>query len=54
MIYREAGRRYIPIKFSVRGRDLSSTMQDVQSRIARSIHLPEGYHYGVGRASTTA
>ncbi|HEY6442017.1 MAG TPA: CusA/CzcA family heavy metal efflux RND transporter [Candidatus Acidoferrales bacterium] len=44
MIYREAGRRYIPIKFSVRGRDLSSTVQDVQARIARSIHLPEGYH----------
>jgi len=44
MIYREDGRRYIPIKFSVRGRDLSSTVQDVQARIARSIHLPEGYH----------
>jgi heavy metal efflux system protein len=44
MIYREDGRRYIPIKFSVRGRDLSSTVQDVQALIARSIHLPEGYH----------
>lgn len=44
MIYREDGRRYIPIKFSVRGRDLSSTVQDVQARIARSIRLPEGYH----------
>lgn len=44
MIYREDGRRYIPIKFSVRDRDLSSTVQDVQARIARSIHLPEGYH----------
>jgi heavy metal efflux system protein len=44
MIYREGGRRYIPIKFSVRGRDLSSTVQDAQARIARSIHLPEGYH----------
>jgi heavy metal efflux system protein len=43
MIYREEGRRYIPIKFSVRGRDLSSTVQDVQSRIAR-VNLPEGYH----------
>jgi heavy metal efflux system protein len=43
MIYREEGRRYIPIKFSVRGRDLSSTVQDVQARITR-IHLPEGYH----------
>jgi heavy metal efflux system protein len=45
MIYRENGRRYIPVKFSVRGRDLAGTIQDVQSRIARTVHLPEGYHY---------
>jgi len=44
MIYREGGRRYIPIKFSVRGRDLSSTVEEAQARIARRIHLPEGYH----------
>ena len=44
MIYREGGRRYIPIKFSVRGRDLSSTVEEAQRRIARGIHLPEGYH----------
>jgi cobalt-zinc-cadmium resistance protein CzcA len=45
MIYRENGRRYIPIKFSVRGRDLAGTIAEVQSRLLRSIHLPEGYHY---------
>ena len=45
MIYRENGRRYIPIKFSVRGRDLAGTIADVQSRLTRSIRLPEGYHY---------
>lgn len=45
MIYRESGRRYIPIKFSVRGRDLAGTMSDVQLRLARSVRLPEGYHY---------
>ncbi len=45
MIYRENDRRYIPIKFSVRGRDLSSTMEDVQSRLAREVQLPKGYHY---------
>ena len=44
MIYREGGRRYIPIKFSVRGRDLSSTVQEAQRRIAERIQLPEGYH----------
>lgn len=45
MVYRENGRRYIPIKFSVRGRDLAGTIQDVQSKLARSVRLPEGYHY---------
>lgn len=45
MIYRENNRRYIPIKFSVRGRDLSSTMQDLQDRIAKQVKLPTGFHY---------
>lgn len=45
MIYREGGRRYVPIKFSVRGRDLAGTVQEVQSKLARSVRLPEGYHY---------
>jgi cobalt-zinc-cadmium resistance protein CzcA len=45
MVYRENGRRYIPIKFSVRGRDLAGAIQEVQSKLARSVHLPEGYHY---------
>jgi cobalt-zinc-cadmium resistance protein CzcA len=45
MIYRENGRRYIPIKFSVRGRDLASTMSEVQQRIPQTVRLPEGYHY---------
>lgn len=44
-IYRENGRRYIPIKFSVRGRDLAGTITDVQNRLAQSVHLPEGYHF---------
>jgi cobalt-zinc-cadmium resistance protein CzcA len=44
MIFRENGRRYIPVKFSVRGRDLAGTIQDVQSRLSQKVHLPEGYH----------
>jgi len=44
MIYRENGRRFIPIKFSVRGRDLAGTIQDVQSRLNQKLRLPEGYH----------
>jgi cobalt-zinc-cadmium resistance protein CzcA len=42
-IYHEATQRYIPIKFSVRGRDLGSTVAQAQARIARGIHLPSGY-----------
>lgn len=45
MIYRENGRRFIPIKFSVRGRDLAGTIADLQDKLAQTIHLPEGYHY---------
>jgi cobalt-zinc-cadmium resistance protein CzcA len=45
MIYRENGRRYIPIKFSVRGRDLATTIQDLQRELANKIKLPSGYNY---------
>jgi heavy metal efflux system protein len=42
-IYRERSQRYIPIKFSVRGRDLGSTVAEAQDRIAKVIKLPIGY-----------
>ena len=42
-IYRESSARYIPIKFSVRGRDLGSTVAEAQRRIADNIKLPSGY-----------
>jgi cobalt-zinc-cadmium resistance protein CzcA len=42
-IYRERSQRYIPIKFSVRGRDLGSTVAEAQERIASAIKLPNGY-----------
>jgi cobalt-zinc-cadmium resistance protein CzcA len=42
-IYRESGARYIPIKFSIRGRDLGSTVAEAQERIANNIKLPSGY-----------
>ena len=45
MIYREKGRRYIPIKFSVRGRDLATTIQDLQQQLADKVKLPSGYNY---------
>jgi len=45
MIYRENGRRYIPIKFGVRDRDLVGTIQEMEQRIAEAVHLDRGYHY---------
>ncbi|MGD0191242.1 MAG: efflux RND transporter permease subunit [Rhizomicrobium sp.] len=42
-IYHEGGERFIPVKFSVRGRDLGSTVGDAQARIAKSVQLPPGY-----------
>ena len=45
MIYREGGRRYIPIKFSVRGRDLADTITDLQDQLAKKIQLPQGYSF---------
>jgi len=43
VIYRENNERYIPIKFSVRGRDLAGTVQDGQQRLSRQVQLPERY-----------
>ena len=42
-IYRERANRYIPIKFSVRGRDLGSTVAEAQALIAKNVKLPVGY-----------
>jgi cobalt-zinc-cadmium resistance protein CzcA len=42
-IYRERSQRYIPIKFSVRGRDLGSTVAEAQARVAQAVKLPNGY-----------
>ena len=42
-IYRDRSQRYVPIKFSVRGRDLGSTVAEAQERVAKKIKLPTGY-----------
>lgn len=42
-IYREHQTRYIPIKFSVRDRDLGSAVEEAQQRIAKNVPLPPGY-----------
>jgi cobalt-zinc-cadmium resistance protein CzcA len=42
-IYHESTERFIPIKFSVRDRDLGSTVAEAQERIAQKMNLPRGY-----------
>jgi cobalt-zinc-cadmium resistance protein CzcA len=42
-IYREGQERYIPIKFSVRGRDLGGAVAAAQAAVAKEVHLPNGY-----------
>jgi cobalt-zinc-cadmium resistance protein CzcA len=44
VIYREDGLRYSPVKFSVRGRDLQSTITDAQRQIANTVRLPPEGH----------
>jgi cobalt-zinc-cadmium resistance protein CzcA len=43
-IYHESVQRFIPVKFSVRGRDLGGTVEEAQARIAKNVQLPSGYH----------
>jgi heavy metal efflux system protein len=43
-IYREGGQRYIAIKYSVRGRDLGSTVEEAIRKVNTSVKLPAGYH----------
>jgi heavy metal efflux system protein len=42
-IFHERNQRFIPIKFSVRGRDLGSTVAEAQQVVTRNIKLPNGY-----------
>jgi heavy metal efflux system protein len=42
-IYHESGERYIPVKFSVRDRDLGGAVAEAQRRIAERVKLPGGY-----------
>ena len=42
-IYREANSRYIAIKYSVRGRDLGSTVEEAIKKVNADVKLPPGY-----------
>jgi cobalt-zinc-cadmium resistance protein CzcA len=43
-VYRENQERYIPIKFSVRGRDLGGAVLEAQRAVADKVKVPGGYH----------
>jgi cobalt-zinc-cadmium resistance protein CzcA len=45
MLYREANSRYIAVKYSVRGRDLGTTVADAIAKVNQQVHLPLGYRF---------
>jgi cobalt-zinc-cadmium resistance protein CzcA len=42
-IYREGNQRYVAIKYSVRGRDLGSTVEEAMKKVDSEVKLPPGY-----------
>src|SRR5271165_6314839 len=42
-VYREGNRRYVAIKYSVRGRDLGSTVEEAIKKVHEQVKLPTGY-----------
>ncbi len=44
LIQREGGQRYVAVKYSVRGRDLGSTVQEAIRDVNQQVKLPSGYH----------
>ena len=43
-IYREENSRYVAIKYSVRGRDLGSAVEEAMKLVGQRVKLPVGYH----------
>jgi cobalt-zinc-cadmium resistance protein CzcA len=44
-IYRESNARYVAIKYSVRGRDLGSTVEEAMTSVNQQVKLPAGYRF---------
>jgi len=44
-IYREGEQRYIAVKYSVRDRDLGSTVEEAIDKVNKNVALPKGYHF---------
>ncbi len=42
-VYRDANKRFIGVKFTVRGRDLGSTIAEAMGNVDKSVKLPKGY-----------
>ncbi|QHT66880.1 efflux RND transporter permease subunit [Rhodocytophaga rosea] len=42
-VYREGNQRFVPIKFSVRERDLGGTIKEAQDKVSQAIKLDKGY-----------
>ncbi len=45
-IYRDNMKRYIGVKFSIRDRDLGSTIAEAQQKVEKNVKLPDGYTIG--------
>ena len=43
LIYRDDNRRFAAVKFSIRGRDMGSTIKEAQDKVNRHVVLPKGY-----------
>lgn len=43
LIFRDNNMRYIALKFSTRGRDMGSTIEEAQMKVNKGITLPKGY-----------
>ncbi len=44
LIFRDANERYATLKFSVRGRDMGSTIAEAQQKVNASVKVKRGYH----------
>ena len=42
-VYRQANERFIALKFSVRGRDLGSTIKEAQEKVGNGVSMSKGY-----------
>ncbi len=42
LVFRESNKRFIAVKFSIRGRDMGSTIEEAQTKVNAAVHLPQG------------